>query len=66
MDPPPVTGTGEVPCLYCRMPIPSASFSYWSPSGRLVSGDCPSCERRTTLASETWHRWGGRSAQEYS
>ena len=47
----------HVPCVYCREPIPSVDFEYWSTARRLLSGRCPACERRTTLTAATWHRW---------
>jgi hypothetical protein len=55
----PVADVGQVsvPCLYCRWPIPAVRFSFWSDAKRLVSADCPACERRVTLATSTWRRW---------
>lgn len=40
----------SVHCLYCSAPIPAASFVYWTRASRLLSADCPTCTRRTTLA----------------
>ncbi|HTW19941.1 MAG TPA: hypothetical protein VME70_07000 [Mycobacteriales bacterium] len=40
----------SVRCRYCSAPIPAASFVYWTRGSRLLSADCPSCTRRTTLA----------------
>jgi len=46
-----------VPCVYCRSVIPAAKFAFWSDAKRLLSADCPTCERRVTLATSTWRRW---------
>ena len=46
-----------VPCVYCRSVIPAAKFAFWSDAKRLLSADCPACERRVTLATSTWRRW---------
>jgi hypothetical protein len=46
-----------VPCVYCREPISAATFAYWSVAKRLLSADCPTCQRRVTLAAATWRRW---------
>jgi len=46
-----------VPCVYCRTVIPAATFTFWSDAKRLLSADCPACERRVTLAASTWRRW---------
>jgi hypothetical protein len=46
-----------VPCVYCRSGIPAAKFAFWSDAKRLLSADCPACERRVTLAASTWRRW---------
>jgi hypothetical protein len=46
-----------VPCVYCRAVIPAAKFAFWSDAKRLLSADCPACERRVTLATATWRRW---------
>jgi endogenous inhibitor of DNA gyrase (YacG/DUF329 family) len=46
-----------VPCVYCRAPILAATFAYWSVAKRLLSADCPTCQRRVTLAAATWRRW---------
>jgi len=46
-----------VPCVYCRSLIPAAKFAFWSDAKRLLSADCPACERRVTLATSTWRRW---------
>jgi hypothetical protein len=46
-----------VPCVYCREPILAATFAYWSVARRLLSADCPTCQRRVTLAAATWRRW---------
>ena len=42
-----------VPCVYCRSVIPAATFAFWSDAKRLLSADCPTCERRVTLATST-------------
>ena len=46
-----------VPCVYCRSVIPAGKFAFWSGAKRLLSADCPACERRVTLATSTWRRW---------
>jgi hypothetical protein len=46
-----------VPCVYCRSVIPAAKFAAWSDAKRLLSADCPACERRITLATSAWRRW---------
>lgn len=46
-----------VPCVYCRSFIPAARFAFWSDAKRLLSADCPACQRRVTLATSTWRRW---------
>jgi hypothetical protein len=46
-----------VPCVYCREPISAATFAYWSVAKRLLSAQCPTCQRRVTLAAATWRRW---------
>jgi len=46
-----------VPCVYCRSVIPAAKFAFWSDAKRLLSADCPACDRRVTLATATWRRW---------
>jgi len=46
-----------VPCVYCRSVIPAAQFAFWSDAKRLLSADCPACERRVTVATSTWRRW---------
>ena len=46
-----------VPCVYCREPISATTFEYWSVAKRLLSADCPTCQRRVTLAAATWRRW---------
>ena len=46
-----------VPCVYCREPIAAATFAYWSDAKRLLSADCPTCQRRVTLTAATWRRW---------
>jgi hypothetical protein len=56
MTPAPVA-VQTVPCVYCREPIAAATFAYWSVAHRLLSADCPSCQRRVTLAVATWRRW---------
>jgi hypothetical protein len=48
---------GGGPCVYCRSVIPAAKFAFWSEAKRLLSADCPACERRVTLAASTWRRW---------
>lgn len=48
---------GHVPCIYCHEPVPAEAFTYWSATRRLVSAQCPWCDRRVTLASSTWRRW---------
>ena len=50
-------GQRGVPCVYCRSVIPAAKFTFWSDAKRLLSADCPACERRVTLATSTWRRW---------
>lgn len=50
-------GEQSVPCVYCRSRIPAVMFSFWSGARRLVSADCPACDRRVTLATATWRRW---------
>jgi hypothetical protein len=52
----------SVPCVYCRCPIPGATFSFWSRAERLLSATCPTCERRVTLTTPTWRRWLGLPA----
>lgn len=47
----------SVPCVYCRGPIPATTFAFWSTARRLMSADCPECDRRVTLATSTWRRW---------
>jgi len=46
-----------LPCVYCRSAIPAATFTFWSDAKRLLSADCPTCQRRVTLATSTWRRW---------
>jgi hypothetical protein len=46
-----------VPCVYCRRPISAATFAYWSAAKRLLSADCPTCQRRVTLTAGAWRRW---------
>jgi hypothetical protein len=54
----PVPSPGSMlPCLYCYDPIPASSFAYWSGAHRLLSAECPSCERRVTLTAATWRHW---------
>jgi hypothetical protein len=53
----PEEGRRGVPCVYCRSVIPAAKFAFWSDAKRLLSADCPACERRVTLATSTWRRW---------
>ncbi len=48
---------GAVPCVYCRTPIPGSAFDFWSDGKRLLSGDCPTCTRRSTYTTNTWLRW---------
>lgn len=45
-----------VPCVYCRLPIPAETFSYWSAAQRLLWAICPGCEHRVTVAAVTWRR----------
>jgi hypothetical protein len=52
----------SVPCVYCRQPIPAATFTFWSPARRLLSAECPTCERRVILALATWRRWARKCA----
>ena len=52
-----VSRPGHVPCIYCHEPVPAEAFTYWSATRRLVSAQCPWCDRRVTLASSTWRRW---------
>jgi hypothetical protein len=47
----------SVPCVYCHRPIPASTFAFWSNARRLLSADCPACDRRVTLAVSTWRRW---------
>jgi hypothetical protein len=47
----------SVPCVYCRGPIPASTFAFWSNARRLLSANCPGCDRRVTLAARTWRRW---------
>jgi endogenous inhibitor of DNA gyrase (YacG/DUF329 family) len=56
MIPAPVAAP-TVPCVYCREPIASTTLAYWSAAKRLLSADCPTCQRRVTLAAATWRRW---------
>jgi len=35
----------------------AAVFTFWSDAKRLLSADCPACERRVTVATFTWRRW---------
>jgi len=50
-----------VPCVYCREPIAAHTFTYWSSARRLLSADCPGCQRRVTLPTATWRRWSRES-----
>jgi hypothetical protein len=52
-----------VPCIYCRAMVPADSFAYWFTTKRLLSADCPSCQRRVTLAAATWRRWRAAAVQ---
>lgn len=47
----------SLPCPYCRGRIAAETFEVWSAMPRLVSADCPRCERRVTLGIRTWRRW---------
>jgi hypothetical protein len=58
------TGFGDVPCAFCRGPIPADSFTYWSEAKRLLSAPCPECHRRVTLAATTWHRWASSTPEQ--
>jgi len=49
-------GRAQVPCTYCRHPIPPDSFVYWSARALLLSGVCPDCHRQSTLRASTWRR----------
>ena len=57
-------GRDSVPCVYCRGPIQSASFVYWSAAKRLVSAVCPTCGRGITVATVTWRRWNASSTSK--
>ena len=46
-----------VQCVYCRGSIPASAFTYWSSARRLLTATCPDCDRRVTLATDTWRRW---------
>ena len=56
-EPHPEDSQRGVPCVYCRSVIPAATFAFWSDAKRLLSADCPACERRVTLATSTGRRW---------
>ena len=58
----PDPGAAPLPCIYCRAPIPSDTFRYWSGARRLVSATCPTCRRRMTLLTTTWRRWSEPAA----
>lgn len=49
-------GRAQVPCTYCRHPLPPESFVYWSARGLLLSAVCPDCHRQSTLRTATWRR----------
>jgi hypothetical protein len=57
---------GSIPCIYCRASIPAGTFAYWSSGRRLLSADCPSCQRRMTLTARVWRRWVGLSCEPRS
>jgi hypothetical protein len=46
-----------IPCVYCRASIQASSFAFWSSAKRLLSANCPDCDRRVTIATSTWRRW---------
>lgn len=50
---------GTVPCLYCREPIATGAFRYWSAGRQLLSATCATCQRRVTLPAATWRRYLG-------
>ncbi|HEX3829334.1 MAG TPA: hypothetical protein VHV82_18890 [Sporichthyaceae bacterium] len=52
-------------CTYCRHPLTADSFEYLSGMRRLVSTNCPVCERRTTLRASTWIRLNESGQPEY-
>jgi hypothetical protein len=53
---PPDGAVRTVLCVYCRQPIASDAFAYWSTAQRLLSAVCPGCARRVTLPAATWRR----------
>ena len=63
-DSQPTTATAvaaEVPCTYCRTPIPAQLFEFLSPGRRLVTAACPTCDRTVRMRAAAWRREAART-----
>jgi hypothetical protein len=60
LDVPHMVDGEQLPCTYCRQPVPVRSFRYLSTMRRLMTASCESCDRQVWVLTSTWRRAAGR------